>query len=142
MKGVGVLVKLLVGVGVAVFVGLLVAVLVGVEVQVLVKVWVGVSVAVLVGVFEHGGGEQVGGGVAVDLERLGVPGGEDLEGGVLLHGARQVEHLAVDLGRDGGICQAGTDASGNIDGACPCRGGLFSTVRQSNFNVTHREFLA
>ena len=28
---------------------------------------------------EHGGGEQVGGGVAVDFERLGVLGGEDLE---------------------------------------------------------------
>ena len=92
--------------------------------------------------FEHGGGQQVRGGVAVDLERLGVPGGEDLERGVLLDGASEVEHLAVDLGRDGRVCQAGADASGDIDGTCLGRDGLFTPVGQSNFDVTHREFSA
>ena len=32
---------------------------------------------------EHGRGQQVRGGVAVDFERLGVLGGEDLQRGVL-----------------------------------------------------------
>src|ERR1017187_5162155 len=92
--------------------------------------------------FEHGGGEEVGGGVAVDLERFGVPGGEDLNRGVLLDGAGEVEHLAVDLGRQAGVRQAGADASGDIDGTCPGRDGLFTPVGQSNFDVTHKEFSA
>ena len=92
--------------------------------------------------FEHGGGQQVGGGVAVDLERLGVPGGEDLERGVLLDGASEVEHLAVDLGRDGRVRQAGADASGDIDGTRLGRDGLFTAVGQSNLDVAHREFSA
>ena len=65
---------------------------------------------------EHGGGQQVRGGVAVDLERLGILGGEDLERGVLFDGAGEIEQLAVDLGHDGGVGQARADASGDIDG--------------------------
>ena len=92
--------------------------------------------------FEHGGGQQVGGGVAVDFERLGIFGGQDLERGVLFDGAGEVEHLAVDLGGDGRVRQAGTDASGDIDGTGLGRDGLFAPVGQSNFDVTHREFSA
>ena len=80
--------------------------------------------------------------MAVDLERLGVPGGEDLKGGVLADGASEVEHLAVDLGRDGCVRQAGTDPPGDIDGTCLGRDGLFTAVGQSNFDVIHREISA
>src|ERR1039457_700695 len=81
----------------------------------------------------------MGGGVAVDLERLRVPGGEDLQRGVLLDRAGEVEHLAVDLGRNGGVCQARTDGPGDIDRTRLCRDGLFTPVGQGNFDVTHRD---
>ena len=92
--------------------------------------------------FQHGRGQQVGGGVAVDLERLGILGGQDLERGVLFDGAGEVEHLAIDLGHDGRVGQPGADAPGDIDGTGLGRDGLFTPVGQSNFDVTHREFSA
>ena len=92
--------------------------------------------------FEHRRGQQVRGRVAVDFERLGILGGQDLERGVLLDRAGEIEHLAVDLGHDRRVCQPGADAFGDIDGTCLGRDGLFTTVGQSNFDVTHREISA
>ena len=80
--------------------------------------------------------------MAVDVERFGVLGGEDLEGGVLFEGAGEVEQLAVDLGDDRRVGQARADAPGDIDGTCPGRDGLLTPVGQSNLDVTHREFSA
>ena len=92
--------------------------------------------------FQHRGGQQVRGGVAVDFERLGILGGQDLQRGVLFDGAGEIEHLAVDLGRDRRVRQAGTDAFGDIDGTGLRRDRLFTAVGQSNFDVTHREISA
>ena len=91
---------------------------------------------------EHRGGQQVRGGVAVDFERLGILRSQDLQRGVLFDGAGEIEHLAVDLGRDRRVRQPGTDAFGDIDGTCLGRDGLFTPVGQSNFNETHREISA
>ena len=67
--------------------------------------------------FEHGGGQKMGGGMAVDTERLGILGGEDLQGGVLFDRAGEVVQLSVDLGDDGGVGEARADGLGDIDGA-------------------------
>ncbi len=64
------------------------------------------------------------------------------EGTILFDGAREIEDLAVDLGRNGRVCQAWTDAPGDIEGAGLGRDGLLAAVGQSDFDVTHREFSA
>ena len=80
--------------------------------------------------------------MAVDLERLGILGGQDLQRGVLFEGTGEVEQIAVDLGDDGRVGQARADRFGDIDGTCLRRDGLFTAVGQSNFDVTHREISA
>ena len=40
--------------------------------------------------FEHGRGQQMRGGMAIDGERFGILGGEDLQGGVRFDGASEI----------------------------------------------------
>ena len=84
----------------------------------------------------------MGGGMAVDIERLGVLGGEDLKAGVLFERAGEIVELSVDLGDDGGVGEARADGLGDIDGTGPRLDGLFAAIGQSNLDVAHREISA
>ncbi len=57
----------------------------------------------------HGHREHMGGVVADQLQRLGVPAGDDPELGVRLERAEDVDNLAVGLDRQGGLGQARAD---------------------------------
>ena len=57
----------------------------------------------------HGVGDDVRGVVARHQERLGVLRGEDLQLGVRVDGAREIDVGAVQLGEDGGLGEAGAD---------------------------------
>jgi hypothetical protein len=89
---------------------------------------------------QHGRGQKVGGGMAIDHQRFGILGGEDLKGGVLFDGTGQVVKLAVDLGDDGGVGEARADGFGDIDGAVARGDRLLAAVGQSDLDVAHREF--
>ena len=65
--------------------------------------------------FEHGGGQQVRGGVAVDFERLGIFLGDDAEVGVGVEGTSEVDQVAVGLGGEGGVGQTRADGLGNVE---------------------------
>src|SRR5207244_1135020 len=87
---------------------------------------------------EDGSSEEVRGGVPVDVERLGILGGKDLQGSVFFDRAREIEQLVVDLGHDGRIGKARTDFAVDIDGTCFRRDRLFTPVGQSNLDVAHK----
>ena len=58
--------------------------------------------------------DQVGAGVADDLHALGVLGGDDAQGRVVVDQVAGVDQAAVDLAGDGGLGQAGTDGLGDL----------------------------
>ena len=91
---------------------------------------------------QHGRGEQVGGGVAIDFERFRVLGGENLQRGVLLEGPGQIVEAAIHFGHDGGVGETRADRFGDIDGTGSHGDGLFTAVGQSNLDVAHREISA
>ena len=89
---------------------------------------------------EHGRGQQVRGGVSVNLECLGILVGQDLEGRIFLEGAGEVVKLAIDFGHDGGVGQSRTDGFGDIERGGALGDGLLTAVRQGDINAaTHRE---
>jgi len=65
----------------------------------------------------HGLREQVGGGMAQHIERVGVLVGHDLERGVAVDTEAGVDELAVDLARQRGLGQAGADRGGDLGDA-------------------------
>ena len=70
------------------------------------------------------------GGVAVDFERFGILGGQDLNAGVLFERARQIVQFSVDLRDDGVVRQARADRSRDIEGLGTCWHGLLAAVGQ------------
>ena len=61
----------------------------------------------------HRLGQHVGGVVADHVQRLGVAAGDEDDGGVVLDRGGEVENLAVELHRQGGAGEAGTDRLGH-----------------------------
>ncbi len=57
----------------------------------------------------HRLGQHMGGVVADHLQRLGVAAGDEDDGGVVVDRGGEVDRLAVQLHRQGGAGQAGTD---------------------------------
>ena len=64
--------------------------------------------------FEHGGRQQMGSRVAIDLERFRVFGGQDLELRIVFEGAGQIVEFSVHARHDRVIRETGTDGLGDI----------------------------
>ena len=65
----------------------------------------------------HGLGQQVGGGVAQHVQRVGMLVGDDLERGVVGDDEAGVHQLAVHLAAQGGLGQARADGQGDVGDA-------------------------
>ena len=62
----------------------------------------------------HGLRQQVRGGMAQHVERVGMLVGDDLERGVVVDAVAGVDQLAVDLAGQRGLGQAGADRGGDV----------------------------
>lgn len=77
----------------------------------------------------------------VDVLAVLIIEGEDGEVAVFHEGLRKVNDLAVDFGGDGGLCEAGADLLGDLEGRSPLLH-LFRICREvSGLESTHGNYL-
>src|SRR6185312_4136352 len=82
--------------------------------------------------FQHRGGAEVGGRVAIHLQRVFIFVGQDLNRAVALERALQIVETAVDLRHQRRVGKARADRLSDIKGARSGRDLLDTSVRQGN----------
>ena len=90
--------------------------------------------------FEHGRRQQVGGRMAIHLERLGIPGLQDLHSGVGFERTVQIPQIAIDPGDQRVIGQPGADGARDIDRRRARRDTLDTSVGKRDLKITHGYF--
>ena len=92
--------------------------------------------------FEYGGGKQVRGGMAEDLQRLGVFFGEDFEFSVMVERARQVHEFArraiANARNERGAGEARRNFFGDVGGGRAARHLQYGAILERNVNTIHR----
>jgi hypothetical protein len=87
--------------------------------------------------FQHRGGEQVRARMTVDVQRLGVFGGQDLKRAVGGERVREVGQLAVDLGDHGVVGQPAADGPCDIERRGARSNFLLAPIGQGNGDFAH-----
>ena len=75
--------------------------------------------------------------MAVDFERLGILGGQDLQLGIVFERTVQIPQIAVDARHKGVIRQPCADRAGHIQRLGSSRNALYTAVRKGDLYVVH-----
>jgi hypothetical protein len=87
--------------------------------------------------FEDGGGQQVRGGMAEDLHRVRILGGENRKFGIAIERAREVDEFAIGARDKSFLRKARRNLRGNLRGSGAARKFASSAVRQCDLNRVH-----
>ena len=86
---------------------------------------------------EHGGGEQMRGGVAEHLDGVRIFRGEDRELHVVVERARKIDQFAIDAGDERVFREARPDLRGDLRGGGAAGHFACGAVRQRDLNGFH-----
>ena len=83
-------------------------------------------------------GQEVGGAVPIDLERLRLGRSEDHQGAVLGEGRVEIDDPIVDLRREGFAGEPASDRARDLEDGRSPRNGPLGSVRQRDADLFHR----